>query len=441
MPKLFTELNLSKQLQNALNDLGFQTATAIQDKAYPIILSGRDAVGIAQTGTGKTFAYLLPILRQLNYSTEKPPRVLILVPTRELVAQAVENCKQLAKYMNIRVVGIYGGSNINTQRAAVTAGLDILVATPGRLIDLASTKSINLNNIKKLVIDEVDEMLNLGFRAQLMQVIERLPLKRQSLLFSATLSEDVETVIKSSFIDPVFIETVERGTPLERIKQSYYETPNFYSKLYLFNYLLNTHKEMSKVLLFVRNKTMANYLEQELPAMGHPFGVIHSNKTQPYRFEMVKKFGDGEIRVLVATDVIARGLDLRGVSHVINFDFPEQAETYIHRIGRTGRAEEEGNAISFVIAKQFKWLDKVEALMKMEVEEIEWPSEIDKSLQLLPEEEPVKKIKGKVLKSADASGGAFHEKKAKNSKLQFGGKRKQETLRRKHLQSLKLRKR
>lgn len=441
MPKLFTEFNLSKQLQNALNDLGLEQATPIQEKAYPVISTGRDSVGIAQTGTGKTMAYLLPLLRQLTYSTEKPPRILILVPTRELVAQVVDNCEALCKYMNVRIVGIYGGSNINTQRAAVTAGCDILVATPGRLIDLASTRSINLNNIKKLVIDEVDEMLNLGFRAQLMQVLERLPVKRQNLLFSATLSEDVEAVIKSSFVEPVFLETVERGTPLERIKQSYYETPNFYSKLNLLDYLLRKNSEMSKVLVFVRNKTIANYLELELHSLGHSYGVIHSNKTQPHRFEMVKKFGEGSIRILVATDVIARGLDLRGVSHVVNFDFSEQPETYIHRIGRTGRAEQDGNAISFVSAKQFKWLDKVEALMKIDVEELEWPSKLEKSLELLPEEEPVKKVKGKIQKTAEAGGGAFHEKKAKNSKLQLGGKRKQETLRRKFLKSIKLRKR
>lgn len=441
MAKLFSDINLNKSLLRALEDLKFSEATAIQEKAYPIILSGRDSVGIAQTGTGKTFAYLLPLLRNLNYSTEKAPKILILVPTRELVVQVVDNCQKLSKYMSVRIVGIYGGSNINTQRTAVANGTDILVATPGRLIDLASTRSINLNNIKKLVIDEVDEMLNLGFRPQLMQVLERLPLKRQNLLFSATLSEDVESVIKAAFVDPVFVETVERGTPLEKIRQTYYETPNFYSKLNLLTYLLNNNKQMNKVLLFVRNKTIANYLEQSLSGLGYSFGVIHSNKTQPFRFEMVKKFEGGEIPLLVATDVIARGLDLKGVSHVINFDFPEEAETYIHRIGRTGRADQEGNAISFVAAKQFKWLDKAEALMKIELSESDWPAEIEKSLELLPEEEPVKKIKGKTIKSTEAGGGAFHEKKGKNKKLQLGGKRKQEKLRRIRVKQIKLRKR
>lgn len=430
MATLFTDFNLPRQLSAALTDLGLEKPTGIQGKSYPVIMSGRDAVGIAQTGTGKTLAYLLPILRQHVYSEERYPKVLILVPTRELVAQVVEQIEKLCTYMHVRVYGIYGASNINTQKTRVFQGLDILVATPGRLIDLCNSRSVNLNHIKKLVIDEVDEMLSLGFRPQLLQVFERLPLKRQNLLFSATLSDDVEVIIKSAFVDPIFIETVHRGTPLEKIHQSYYEAPNFYSKLNLLRHLLEQDQQMTRALLFVRSKVIANYLEQALSTERTDFGVVHSNKSQPLRFEMVKKFQEGSIRLLIATDVIARGLDLREVSHVINFDFPDEAETYIHRIGRTGRADRDGIAISFVSAREFKYLDKAEALMKGKMAENKWPEGLSLSSNLLPEEEPVKKIKGKIAKTAAAGGGAFHEKKAKNSKVQLGGKRRQEKLRR-----------
>lgn len=430
MSTTFNELNLPKQLSSALSEIGLTEPTGIQLKSYPVIMSGKDAVGIAQTGTGKTLAYLLPILRQHVYSQERHPRVLILVPTRELVVQVVEQIEKLSKYMSVRVYGIYGASNINTQKTKVFQGLDILVATPGRLIDLCNSRSVNLNQVKKLVIDEVDEMLSLGFRPQLLQVFERLPLKRQNLLFSATLSDDVEAIIKNAFVDPVFIETVHRGTPLEKIHQSFYEVPNFYSKLNLLRKLLAEDKQMTRALLFVKSKVIANYLEQALSAERSDFGVVHSNKSQPLRFEMVKKFQEGTIRLLVATDVIARGLDLREVSHVINFDFPDEPETYIHRIGRTGRADRDGIAISFVSAKEFKYLDKVETLMKREVVENQWPEGLALSSNLLPEEEPVKKIKGKIAKTAAAGGGAFHEKKAKNKKLQLGGKRRQEKQRR-----------
>jgi ATP-dependent RNA helicase RhlE len=430
MATLFKDFNLSKPLLRALEDMGFSQATSIQEKSFPILMSGQDAVGIAQTGTGKTLAYLLPILRQLTYSEERPPRVLILVPTRELVAQVVEQIEKLSKYMSVRVYGIYGASNINTQKQRVFQGLDILVATPGRLIDLSLVRSVNLTNIKKLVIDEVDEMLSLGFRPQLMQVLERLPVKRQSMLFSATMSDDVEAIIKAGFIKPVFIETVNRGTPLEKIQQSFYEAKNFYTKLNLLRWLLVNEPEMTKALLFVKSKVIANYLEQELSTERNDFAVIHSNKSQPLRFESVKRFSEGSIRLLIATDVIARGLDLREVTHVINFDFPDEAETYLHRIGRTGRADRDGIAISFVSARDFKWLDKVEALMQRQIEEKPWPADVDMTLELLPEEAPVKKVKGKIIKSAAAGGGAFHEKKAKNSKVQLGGKRRQEKQRR-----------
>lgn len=260
----FSELNLSKQILKSLDDLGFKSPTPIQQKAFNLIMSGKDVVGIAQTGTGKTFAYLLPILRQMTFSEQRQPRVLIVVPTRELVVQVVEEIKKLTTYFTVRTVGIYGGGNINTQKQTVYNGVDILVATPGRLMDMFLSRAVLFHSIKKLVIDEVDEMLNLGFRTQLMQIVDALPSKRQNLLFSATLNEDVEAMITNYFNSPNYIELITRGTALEKIIQRAYLVPNFYTKVNLLKSLLFSDKDMSKILCFVKNKRIANELFEEL---------------------------------------------------------------------------------------------------------------------------------------------------------------------------------
>ncbi|MCE3226141.1 MAG: box helicase [Bacteroidetes bacterium] len=427
----FSDLNLSKSLLRALEDIGFEQSTPIQEKAFPVIMSGKDVVGIAQTGTGKTFAYLLPVLRQHTYSEERHPRVLILVPTRELVMQVVGEIEKLSKYMTIRVAGIYGASNINTQKQQVYDGLDILVATPGRLIDLTLSRAVQFNLIKKLIIDEVDEMLNLGFRPQLIQILEKLPAKRQNILFSATLSEEVDDMIRKYFSSPQFVELVSRGTPLDKIIQQAYEVPNFYTKINLLKWMLHNDKELSKVLLFVKNKKIADDIELQLGEFSEEVGIIHSNKSQPHRFNAVKQFQNGTYRVLIATDVIARGLDLTDVSHVINFDFPKEAETYIHRIGRTGRADKNGTAISFVTLKDLIPLGKTEELMKKEIELFDLPEAVEISAELISEEIPVTRDKNLAKqKKLSAPTGAFHEKKAKNKKVQLGGKRRQEKMKR-----------
>lgn len=427
----FDHLNLSKPLFKALEESGFTSLTPIQEKAYPVIMSGKDVVGIAQTGTGKTIAYLLPILRQLTYSEQRHPRVLIVVPTRELVVQVVDEINKLAKYMSVRVLGVYGASNINIQKQKVYDGLDILVATPGRLIDLTLSRTLQLSACKKLVIDEVDEMLNLGFRAQLMQILERLPPRRQNLLFSATLSEDVEVMINKYFNAPEYVELLTRGTPLEKIIQQAYEVPNFYTKINLLKWLLTKDKTLQKTLLFVKNKNIADLIEKELSEFSEEFGVIHSNKSQPHRFEMVKRFGEESLRLLIATDVIARGLDFKNVSHVINFDLPGEPGTYIHRIGRTGRAEKAGTALSFITEKEAEYRTTIELLMGKEIETLDLPEEVEISEELIPDEVPVTRDKNlKKAKKIPTPTGAFHEKKAKNAKVQLGGKRRQERLRR-----------
>ncbi len=427
----FDDLNLSKPLLRALDDIGFKHPTPIQEKAFSIIMSGRDAVGIAQTGTGKTFAYLIPILRQLTYSEQRHPRVLIVVPTRELVVQVVSEIEKLSKYMSLRCYGVYGASNINTQKQKVYDGLDILVATPGRLIDLTLSRTLQFSAVKKLVIDEVDEMLNLGFRAQLKQILETLPPKRQNLMFSATLTEDVEAMIEKYFNAPEYIEVITRGTPLEKIIQQAYPVPNFYSKVNLLKWLLLHDKTMTRVLLFVKNKKVADDLEKELEEQMADIGIIHSNKSQPHRFEAVKQFQEGTHRLLIATDVIARGLDLKDVTHVINFDIPKDPSSYIHRIGRTGRADKTGIALSFITGRDEEMQEMIEEMMGKEITMLDLPEEVELSDELTPEEMPV--IRDKNLKKAKkivVPTGAFHEKKAKNKKVQLGGKRRQEKLRR-----------
>jgi ATP-dependent RNA helicase RhlE len=429
----FKDLNLSKQLLNALGDIGFQSPTPIQEKAFPIIMSGKDAVGIAQTGTGKTFAYLLPILRQLTYSEQRQPRVLIVVPTRELVVQVVSEVEKLATYMHARCVGVYGGGNISIQKQKVYDGVDILVATPGRLIDLTLSRTLQFNCIQKLVIDEVDEMLNLGFRTQLVKILDILPVKRQNLMFSATLNEDVEMMIENYFHKPEYIELISRGTPLEKIIQQAYHVPNFYTKVNLLEHLLKTEKSFTKVLLFVKNKKIADDIFKELEAdFAEEIGVIHSNKSQPQRFSAVKKFDEGTHRLLIATDIIARGLDLKDVTHVVNFDMPsKEASAYIHRIGRTGRADKAGIAVSFITKLNLPMQKEIEVLMKKKLVMLDMPEEVEISINLTQDEKPVTRDKSlKKIPKLITPTGAFHEKKDKNKKVNLGGKRKQENLRR-----------
>ena len=424
----FRELNLTKPLLRALEDMSISEPTPIQLKAFPVIMSGRDAVGIAQTGTGKTLSYLLPILRMLDYSEQRPPRVVIVVPTRELVVQVVQEIEKLSKYMSLRVFGVYGASNINTQKARLFEGLDILVGTPGRLIDLTLSNSLQFKSIKKLAIDEADEMLNLGFRPQLMQLLEAMPLKRQSLLFSATMSEEVEQLINRYFLSPETLEIIARGTPADKITQQAYFVPNFYTKLNLLKRLLQDQHDWTKVLLFVNNKNRAGELETLLENIGVEIGVMHSNKSQTNRFAAIKQFQEGSLRVLIATDVMARGLDLQGITHVINFDIPTVPDTYVHRIGRTGRAGQTGVAIALVSDFDKTQFKAIEKQLGTKITPVLLPADLEINNELITEELPVRRDKNlaKNKKLQFSGGGAFHEKKDKNKKVQLGGKRRQE---------------
>jgi ATP-dependent RNA helicase RhlE len=420
----FENLNLSKLLQNAIAELGFDTPTPIQEEAFPVILSGKDIVGIAQTGTGKTLAYMLPILQDLKFSKQINPRVLVLVPTRELVLQVVEMAESFARYTSIRVLGVYGGVNISTQKQKVAQGTDILVATPGRLYDLALSGSLQLKGVNKLVIDEVDVMLDLGFRFQLANIFELLPARRQNIMFSATMTDEVAELIDADFVTPAKISIALSGTPLDNIEQQCYDVPNFYTKVNLLSHLVFNRNEFRKVLVFVSNKNSADRLFTAFQEKhSSETGIIHSNKTQNYRFKAIKDFDEGKNRILIATDIIARGLDLEKVTHVINFDTPSFPENYIHRIGRTGRAEQQGKSILFYTEKEEEAKDRIEALMSYQIPLLDFPGEVEISSQKTPEERaltgdtknPFRNEKKIVL----APG--FHEKKAKNMKTNQGG--------------------
>ena len=425
----FNDLNLNTPLYNALEDLGFTSPTPIQEKAFNVVASGKDMVGIAQTGTGKTYAYMLPILRHLKYSRQDNPRVLILVPTRELVVQVVEEIEKLSKYINNRVLGVYGGTNINTQKQAVAQGLDIIVATPGRLYDLAVSRVLQLKSIQKLVIDEVDVMLDLGFRHQLMNIFDILPERRQNIMFSATMTTDVDELIKNFFINPEKIQIAVSGTPLENIKQLRYNVPNFNTKVNLLELLLKDQETFNKVLIFVGYKRLADLLFEKLEALfPSECCIIHSNKTQNYRLRSIEQFSEGEHRILVATDVMARGLDIDDISHVINFDTPEYPENYMHRIGRTGRAEKQGYAILFSTEKEQKHREEIERLMQFNIDVQPLPANIVISNELIAEERPQIKERYNPTKrhKEDEPGPAFHEKKEKNKKVNLGGSYKRE---------------
>ena len=420
----FRDLNLNTPLHNAIDDLGFETPTPIQTESFNVVASGKDVVGIAQTGTGKTFAYMLPILKNLKYSTQDNPRVLVLVPTRELVVQVVNEIEKLSKYINNRVLGVYGGTNINTQKQAVAQGLDIIVATPGRLYDLAVSRVLQLKSIQKLVIDEVDVMLDLGFRHQLMNIFDILPPRRQNIMFSATMTTDVDALITDFFINPSKISIAVSGTPLENITQQRYNIPNFYTKVNLLKEILHDKETFSRVLIFVAYKRMADRLFDKLEELfPSETCVIHSNKTQNYRLRSIEQFREGTNRLLVATDVMARGLDIDDVSHVINFDTPDYPENYMHRIGRTGRAERKGVTILLSTEKEQESRERIEELMKMKIDVLDVPEYVEVSKELIEEERNVIKEHYNPTKrrDEDAPGPAFHEKSEKNQKVNLGG--------------------
>jgi len=418
----FEQFNLPKYLQKALEELQFTTPTPIQEKSFSVIMSGRDMMGIAQTGTGKTFAYLLPLLKQYKFVDTYNPRIMILVPTRELVVQVVEEVEKLTTHMSVRTLGIYGGVNINTQKKQVNQGIDIIVGTPGRVMDLALDGELGLQEITKLVIDEFDEMLNLGFRPQLTSILAMLKTKRQNILFSATMTDEVDEILNDYFDFPEEVTLAASGTPLEKIEQLSYQVPNFNTKINLLKHLLTTDESLSRILVFVNNKKIADMLHERIEVdFPGQFGVIHSNKSQNYRLLTMASFQEGELRGLITSDVMARGLDISNITHVINFEMAEIPEQYIHRIGRTGRADASGTAISFIAPREEDIKVAAELLMNLEIPIVALPAAIEISTQLIGPEKEKQKVKFLMKKVKLDGQGNTHEKAEKNKKVNLGG--------------------
>ena len=418
----FADFDLPEKILDVLADQNLFEPTPIQNKTLKPILSGRDVMGIAQTGTGKTLAYLLPVLKSWKYNKNGNPTVVILVPTRELVVQVTEIVKNLTQNITARVIGIYGGVNIKTQKLLFNDGCDILVGTPGRIMDLAIDNAISLKEVQKLIVDEFDEMLNLGFTVQLANIFTMMKEKRQNILFSATMTEAVDAVLEEYFANPMEISLAKSGTPLEKIEQIGYKVENFNTKINLLEHLLKTDSEFSKVLIFCNNKRHADLLYSKIEELfPDEFDVIHSNKSQNYRLNAMRAFENQKVRGLITTDIMARGLDISDITHVINFEIPEVQEQYIHRIGRTGRADKNGIAVSFITKKEETLLLDIEILMDKALLVKDFPTEVKiNPVKIASEKDEIVMKNANVIK-LEEGGGAFHEKKDKNKKENWGG--------------------
>lgn len=471
----FDELNIKNYFKTNLRDLGFRDLTLIQQRAFPAVMSGRDIMGIAQTGTGKTIAYLLPSLNQWKFTPRHEVQILILVPTRELVLQVVEQAERLCAKSGVMCVGVFGGAGIQPQAARIREGADVLVGTPGRVLDLALTGLLRLGGVRKLILDEVDEMLEQGFRTQIGRVLDLLPSKRQNLMFSATMNDEIEQLSATFFNGPLKIEAAPMGTPLENIDQKVIEVPNFNTKINLLVRMLRTDPTMTRVMVFVSTIALSNEVFERLTQALADEGIdnivvdyLHSRRTQSQRFKALSSFRRGETNILIATDLIARGIDVEGVSHVICFDLPFEPEQYIHRIGRTGRmrlvdqaernaraqteqpldsepntepnAEPEagmsantqqdsllglqsesicvqkGIAISFCTPAEEAALANIEGLMKTSVPRFPLPEDVEVSSVLIEAEMPVVRMRNSLVDIDATPGKAFHERSEKNKK-------------------------
>lgn len=408
----FEDFKLNRQLLNAIEDMGWTKTTEIQQKAIPLVLSGSDLVGVAQTGTGKTAAYTLPLLRKLNYAEIDHPRALILAPTKELIIQVKGQIEQLSKYTDLRCVALYGGIGAKAQIEEIKKGVDIIIATPGRFMEIYLKGELVTKQIKTMIMDEADRLMDMGFMPQIRKILEVMPTKRQNLLFSATFPARVE-VLAGEFLDfPKRIEVTPQATAATTITQTVYHTDNFRTKINLLLHLL-TNPALTKVIVFVNSKAIADNIQHFLERKSEGGArAIHSNKGQNARINAIRTFESGELRVLVATDVSARGIDIQDVSHVINFEVPMVYEEYIHRIGRTGRAFKEGIAMTFATKAEELQLKKIEEVIHEEITVAKIPSEV--AVPPTPKEELIAMARkfDDAKKLADPTfKGAFHEKK------------------------------
>ena len=358
----FTDLGLKPELLRAVAEKGYHAPTPIQAQAVPAVLAGRDVLAGAQTGTGKTAGFVLPILQRLGAPAGTAPRALVLVPTRELAAQVADGARAYGKYTRLRTFQVFGGVNINPQIATLRAGCDLLVATPGRLLDLAQQRAVDLGHVEILVLDEADRMLDMGFIHDIKRVLKLLPARRQNLLFSATYSDEIRALAERLLHEPLSIQVAPRNAPIELVEQCAYRVPKEH-KRHLLAHLVREN-DWRQVLVFTRTKHGANRLAQQLEGAGITAAAIHGNKSQSARVRALEAFKRGEVRALVATEVAARGLDIKELPHVVNYELPNVPEDYVHRIGRTGRAGRAGEAISLVSEDENSLLRDVERLLR-----------------------------------------------------------------------------
>ncbi|GAB3176808.1 DEAD/DEAH box helicase [Telluribacter humicola] len=411
----FEQFKLNRQLLNAIEEAGYTQPTPIQEQAMPLAQAGHDVLGIAQTGTGKTAAFVLPILMKIKYAQGQHPRALILAPTRELVMQIAETIAQLSRYTDIRTVSLYGGLGPKSQIEGVQQGVDILVSTPRRFLDIYLKGEIVLKHINTMVLDEADKMMDMGFMPQIRSILEVIPTKRQNLLFSATFSERVERLSHEFLEFPMRVEVTPSATTAEMVTQRLYEVPNSRTKINLLTHLLQDEERFSRVLIFTRSKEIADnifkFLERKVVAEG-AIRVIHANKGQNTRINAMEAFKEGNVRVLVATDVASRGIDVTEVSHVVNFDVPLIYEDYVHRIGRTGRANRTGEAITFMTMADEYHIRKIEKLIRMEIPREPLPDEVEiGSTPMEERQNMLREIDNQKKREDPTFKGAFHEKK------------------------------
>ncbi len=413
-PTSFAGLGLNPQLIRALTEAGYEKPTEIQQKSIPPILAGQAVIGIAQTGTGKTAAYLLPVLFKVKYAQAKEPRAIILVPTKELAVQIANYARKLAIYTDLRIVELYGGVGARSQIAQLVKGADVVVATPGRFMELYLKGQLPVKQIKILVLDEADRMMDMGFMPQLRKIFEVIPQKRQNLLFSATFPDKVEKLAEEFLDFPVRIEVTPQASVSGQVDQQLYYVPNLKTKINFLAYLLQ-NPELSRVLIFTRTRATADnvYRFLERKRLG-PVRVIHANKSPNTRLNALQQLKEGVLRVLVSTDVSARGIDISRLTHVINFDVPIWYDDYVHRIGRTGRALAAGTAITLATEADRYHIRKIEALIRQSIPVYTLPAEVE--LAETPWEEQqqmLREIDEQKRKEDPAYKGAFHARKRK----------------------------
>jgi ATP-dependent RNA helicase RhlE len=422
MAVTFEDFNFNRQILNAIADAGYTEATPIQQKAIPPIMNGQDVMGIAQTGTGKTAAYVLPIIMRLKYAQGDNARALIVSPTRELAMQIEENVKAFAANTDLRVVVLYGGLGPKTQIEQINKGVDIIVTTPGRFMDIYLAGHIVTKTLQVLVLDEADKMMDMGFMPQINRILEVVPVKRQNLLFSATMSDKIHELSNNFLEFPTIIEVTPQATPAQTVNQHLYFVPNVKTKINLLKKLLEKEDDIKKLMIFCKTRIAA---EDVFKFLLRKFGekevkVLHANKGQNTRINAINAFKNDEVKILVATDVASRGIDVSDVSHVINFDVPVVIEDYVHRIGRTGRAYNSGEAITFCNPAEVYYIRKVEKLIKQTIPVTDIPADVFIEATAYDEkQEQDKEIDMQKRRDDPDFKGAFHEKKTLNQRKKF----------------------